>query len=328
MRRLLLCTSFGLALAAPAVAAASGGPVPPQQGGAGVSTPTHDATFIAAGVGHRTVIERFADGTLRRWRTLPGSYGVPGVGYDGSMTGVSADGSTLVLAHTVRSYPVQRTPLVVLDARRLRVRARITLPGWYVVDGISPDGRWLYLIHYTSRRDATRYEVRAYDLPARRMARKPIVDPREPDEAMRGFPMTRAVSADGRWDYTLYLRPSAAPFIHALDTARRTARCIDLPAGLAGNAGNARLSVTDGGATLVVRERGSAVAMVDTRTWKVRPPGAAPAPRLRKAVPAAAHASAGGGASPWPFVAAGLAALAGIAAGVALRRGRRTSTPA
>ena len=48
----------------------------------------------------------------------------------------------------------------------LHVIRRLTLPGSYTVDAISPDGRWLYLIHYTARRNLLRYEVRAYDLPA------------------------------------------------------------------------------------------------------------------------------------------------------------------
>ena len=46
---------------------------------------------------------------------------------------------------------------------------------------------------------------------------------------MHGNPMTRATSADGRWAYTLY-DGNGHPFVHALDTAPATARCIDLPA--------------------------------------------------------------------------------------------------
>src|SRR5439155_1595266 len=108
----------------------------------------------------------------------------------------------LVLAGAISRYPVARTRLLVLDARRLRARARIVLPGAFAVDAISPTGRWLYLIHSTSSRDTTRYDVRAYDVPGHHLVAAPVVDPRERDEAMRGLPMTRAVSADGRWAYT------------------------------------------------------------------------------------------------------------------------------
>ena len=167
-------------------------------------------------------------GGIGRTRLIGGRFGVPGVAYDNATTGLSADGRTLVLAAVVDRFPVHRTRLVVLDARRLRVVRRIALPGWYTVDAISPDGRSLYLIHYL-RQDAASYEVRAFDLVAGRLVRAPVVDPREPGEKMQGLPMTRATSADGRFAYTLYVRPQGAPFIHALDTMRGSAACIDLP---------------------------------------------------------------------------------------------------
>jgi hypothetical protein len=56
-----------------------------------------------------------------------------------------------------------------------------------------------------------------------------IVDRREDEVLMRGQPVTRRSSADGRWAYTLYARPSAEPFVHALDTVEGEAYCIDLP---------------------------------------------------------------------------------------------------
>ena len=109
----------------------------------------------------------------------------------------------------------------------------VALRGDFSFDALSPDGRLLYLIHYLSRRDPTRYEVRAYDVPAGRLLPAPIVDPREADERMRGLPITRVASADGRWHYTLYDGAGSHPFIHALDTVGRTAVCIDLD-GIAG----------------------------------------------------------------------------------------------
>ena len=47
---------------------------------------------------------------------------------------------------------------------------------------------------------------------------------------MRGYPITRATSPDGRWAYTLYDGAGAHPFIHALDTTGGEAACIDLDA--------------------------------------------------------------------------------------------------
>ena len=51
MRRLLGIACCGLGLAAPAGAAAAGGPVPPLQGGAGVTVPGADVRYVAMSTG-------------------------------------------------------------------------------------------------------------------------------------------------------------------------------------------------------------------------------------------------------------------------------------
>jgi hypothetical protein len=327
MRRVLAIVwcGLGLGLAAPAVAPAAGGPVPPQQGGAGVSAPGSDIAYVALPAGRdRTVVERVrrgGSGGVERSRLLRGSLGVPGVAWDGSSTGLSADGRTLVLGETISRYPVKRTRFTVLDTQRLRPRASISLPGFFTLDAVSPDGRWLYLIHYASARNTNRYEVRAYDLLRRQLVRRPVIDPREPDEAMQGTPVTRAISADGRWAYTLYIRGDEPPFIHALDTQGRTAVCVDLPQ-LTAPPGDGRLTLTDGGRTLEVDSQGEPVVLVDTRTFEVRRPAAPAAPR-----PPAPHqeeSSPGGGTS-WLLVLIPLAVLTAVALASrrSSRRGRR-----
>ena len=87
----------------------------------------------------------------------------------------------------------------------------------------------LYLIEHTSRQDHNRYRVRAYDLAYERMLRRTIVDRREPSETMAGSPTARATSPGGGWVYTLYQRSNGSSFVHALDTRRAEAVCIDLP---------------------------------------------------------------------------------------------------
>src|SRR4051812_28871569 len=138
-RRVLVIVCCGLGLLAPR-AVAAGGPVTPVQGGAGASAPGSDVTYVAVGAGRRTVVARIRRGTgaVERHRTLSGTLGIPGVAYDGATTGLSADGRTLVLARYARGFPERRTPVLVLDARTLRVRARIALPGSSTVDAISP----------------------------------------------------------------------------------------------------------------------------------------------------------------------------------------------
>ena len=158
--------------------------------------------------------------------------------------------------------------------RRLRPRFSFHLRGDFSLDAVSPDGRRLFFIEQTSARDLTRYAVRVYDLAARRLDPRPVVDPAEADEPMRGSPIARASSADGRWAYTLYDGNGTHPFVHALDTAAARAKCVDLDA-LAGRGDLPALRLTtgrDGG--IVVREpsRGRALLMLDPDSFQVREP--------------------------------------------------------
>jgi hypothetical protein len=307
MRRMAIVL-LAAGLAVPAVARADGGPVGPVQGGAGVGAPGSPTRYLTVTVPGWTVLERVGEHGVDSWQTLRGQFGVPGAAFDGSTTGLSADGRTLVLAGFPRRYPPRRTPLLVLRLKRFgaHVRERLSLPGWFTVDAISPGGRRLYLIHYTHPNDVLRYEVRAYDLRARRLLPTPIVDPREPDEKMQGQPYARVTSADGRWAYTLYARAEGAPFIHALDTRAGTAACIDLD-GLA-NPGDAglRLRPPRGDGPLVVADKAGPVKLVDRRTFTVSNPTAKP----RRAAPRHASPPNGGGGPPWGAGAALLAAVA------------------
>jgi hypothetical protein len=227
-------------------------------------------TTERAGKEGTRLIESARYGGPLRERRLRGEFAIPAVAYDGSPGGLSADGRTLVLISPRTRFPRKATTLAVVDASRLRVRRLIRLRGDFSVDALSPDGRLMYLIQY-SPRNFTDYSVRAYDMRARRLFRKPVVDPNEPEEPMTGVPVTRATSADGRWAYTLY-NSSPHPFVHALDTERRTAVCIDLD--------DLRRSMW--GATLqlraptldVVGRSGRVLASIDTRTHRVVERGA------------------------------------------------------
>ena len=305
MRRLLVIMLCGIGLVAPVRALAVGGPVPPVVGGGGVTETDGPFTFIALASGNGTLVERVRRNGARieGRRLLHGQFGVPGAAFDGTTTGLSADGRTLVLADA-SNLPPNRTKLVVLDALRLRPQARIALLGYFTVDAISPTGRWLYLIHYRSRSNPTDYEVRAYDLAQRRLLTKPIVDPRQPDEKMQGVPLTRTVSADGRWAYTLYAGGNGAPFIHALDTVDLSAFCVDLPTVAGPDLSGARLALGPG-ATLRIESHGGPLAVMDTRTFAVRSPAAGHPPQGRQ--PARLDRSDSG--FPWALGIASFAAL-------------------
>jgi hypothetical protein len=90
---------------------------------------------------------------------------------------------------------------------------------------------------------------------------------------MRGLPIMRTSSPDGRWEYTLYDGAGAHPFVHALDTAARRAFCVDLDV-LAHHEDPYRLSLALGadGNELLVRDRMRSLAVVDRTTFEVAAP--------------------------------------------------------
>jgi hypothetical protein len=317
------CLVLVLAVAGTSAAAVKGDGLPVgnvDSGPTGVTTPGEDARLVTIPAAGSTIVARVArdGGQVLRWRSLRGNYTVPAVALDGSASGLSADGTTLALIRPRGRFPQRRTSLMILNAKSLQPQRRATVPaghltlrGDFSFDAISPDGGLLYLVQYLSRRDPTSYAVRAYDVRAERLLQAPIVDPREPDEQMGGFPITRSYSPDRRWAYTLY-DGRQHPFIHALDTVGRTAACIDLDA-LTGRRDlmDLRLRL---GETLDVVDRSGPVASVDMRTFRVDYPSGADAQ----------EASAVSQAAPW--VVGGLVMLLAAGALVRLRRRRRFAT--
>src|SRR3954467_2202533 len=106
MRTALVVTAAAL-LAAPATASAAGGGLFPSYGGVGASAPGSPFTYVAVQAKGGSVIQavRRNGGAVDRWRELPSGYGTAMVAYDGSMTGLSADGRTLVLVNIGNNYP-------------------------------------------------------------------------------------------------------------------------------------------------------------------------------------------------------------------------------
>jgi hypothetical protein len=255
-------------------------------------------------------------GSLGRWWYLKGSYSVPAVAYDGTGGGLSADGRTLVLNGFIPEYPPKRARLALLDTelflrhphrpgqrRPAHAISYVNLNGHFAFDAISPDGSTIYLIHYLSEATGpsylTHYEVRAYDVKSGRLLPEPIVDRDEPEERMEGLPISRAMSPDGRWAYTLYDGNGKDPFVHALDTVAGRAVCVDLP-----QLGNLprrfyyllHLQTSAGGRQVVLLRRRSGpipartLLNVDTRSFEVGRP--------------APVATASSGLGPWPPIAA------------------------
>lgn len=317
-RRLVSTTALAMALCLSWFATTVRGdglPIPYDGIGGGVTVAGSPIRFATVSTPRGTELVRIrVDGgeVTGTWH-LRGEFAVPGVALDASQSGLSADGSTLVLINPRVRFPRTRTTLMVLDTARLwqQPRRLIRLRGDFSFDAISPDGGLIYLVEYTSRRDPREYLVRAFDLDAGRLLEEEIVDPDEPAEEMGGFPLTRAVSPDGRWAYTLY-DGVEHPFIHALDTEGRTAACIDLDmfdwTRFSGVEPGLRLDVSPGGERLTVIRHGKPLALVDTGTFEV-------------SEPAADDSAEGGGGLPWQAAPVG-AVLVLLAAGLAIRRRR------
>ena len=314
--RALLAMSIAVAVFAglPVGAAAADGL--PGEGvvAAPVSAPNGHVEFVTRNAKRDTVLHERALATGRKLRQLRlrGTFVVPAVAYDGSPTGLSADGRTLVLIKPRTSWPRKSTSFAVIDARSMRLRRHFELRGDFSFDAISPDGRLAYLVQYLSPSDQTKYAVRAYDMRARRLFRAPVVDKSEPDEDMSGIPLVRVSDSEGRWAYTLY---SAAehPFVHALDTERRTAICIDLDDFR--RLGDANLELS--GKRLTVSNDGGTLAVIDTSTQRVV--------SRRERTRAAAAVAKDTAGTPWLLLAGPTAALLLLAA---LGRRRLATRPA
>jgi len=328
----LVALIAGTAVAAlcPASAAAAGGPilVTGIPDGAGIESPDGHyryATVSASGTSVVRVVK--GSGEIDSMAYLSGSddesFAIPQVAADGSASGLSADGGTLVLIRTFG--PINQAKLVVLGTNRLHVKNRITLKGQYSFDAISPDGRSAYVVEYPRPFRYDRYRVLRLDLKSGRLAKEPIADEdvglEEEEEGegsvageMRGTALSRVGSEDGRWAYTLYDGGGDVPFIHALDTVGDKAVCVFLPE-LQGLERReiAKASITSGaepGTISVADRQGTILAAIDTNDFDVTIPADEPAD--------------GGTGFPAALAVAAIALVAaGVFAFVAIRRRRR-----
>jgi hypothetical protein len=239
-----------------------------------VAASSGDVRYTAARAHGSTTIKAIRGGSVIASATFTGVFGIPAVTSAGKAGGLSPDGRLLVLAEPPQYDGLRsESRFLLVSTGSLSLADTVVLDGEFGFDAVSPDRRTLYLIQHISSNDLVRYVVRAYDLRAKRLLARAIVDKRAPDETMRGYPIARATSAGGTWVYTLYNRSpeGGQVFVHALNAAGRSAFCIELPRLPKGaNVWNARLELTAGGRQLVVRSEDTAVARIDTTTLKVR----------------------------------------------------------
>lgn len=327
MRRLVLALALAIplvALAGPS-AGADGLPVPMDGfGTASVVRPDGEGKrYAAVGSGENTALMAIDQdgGEITGTRMIDGDFTVPLVAIDGTPSGLSADGRTLALIspRTNFRFPRGQTTFVIVDVggRRMRPEPPLTLRGDFSFDALSPDGTSMFLIEYLSR-DYNDYAVREYDLQRERLLPEPVLVAHEvsPGE-MRGLPLTRTTSPDGRWEYTLYDgggRRSDQAFIHTLDTVESISHCVDLPMLAGRGAHRVDLELSADARTLNVTRGPETLATLDTETFALREPSA----------PVALDQSGGGGGGGVSGLAIGaIATGTAMAVGTALGLRRR-----
>jgi hypothetical protein len=167
-------------------------------------------------------------------QTIEGRWVFPTIGVDPVPVGVSSNGATLVLveadvAHGVAGADRTTSRFAVLDANLAVHHAPriIELAGAFDFDALSPDGSLLYGAEQIPGPLVGRYQVRAVETAIGALRPDVIVDKRNLDEQMAGYPINQARRGDGMV-LTLY-RGAEYPFVHALSSVDAWAVCIDLP---------------------------------------------------------------------------------------------------
>jgi hypothetical protein len=276
-----------------------------------------------------TLLERVdaETGALRWNRRVPGEWTVPAVTLDGDTAGIAYGGGRLILIRPRSSFPQRSFSLLVVDPDTLYPRREIRLRGDFSFDAISPDGETVFLVQYPNPRDRNDYRLRRLELPRGRLLPGSLLPENEPDEEMRGFPMTRVSGRGGRWEYTLYDggatypgREVGEPFVHALDTVGERTLCIDLGWIKPAAVGRMDLRLRAGGDEVeVVDPRFGVIGRIDTVSGEAREVSEPFSPR---------PAEEGGGGAGGAVKLAGAALLLGGAALLAygLRRRSRPGT--
>lgn len=133
----------------------------------------------------------------------------------------------LIPAQASQSGP---TRFQVRDAGLQRKPTDVELKGSFTYDGLSDDGRRLYLLEWAG---GTSYRVRLYDLARSQLLPQAIADKSEPPGSlMSGTAVRSLASKDGQMQLTLYEgNAKGMAFVHALPIAAELpfAYCVDLP---------------------------------------------------------------------------------------------------
>jgi hypothetical protein len=164
---------------------------------------------------------------------IDGRWRLPTIGLDPVPVGVSRDRSTVVLveadaAHGAAGATRAVSRFAVLDGSLAGTSPRIIeLTGAFDYDALSPDGSLLFVAQQVRGPLEGRYQVRAVETATGTLRDGIVVDKRNIDEQMAGWPVDQERRPDGMV-MTLY-RGTEYPFVHALSSVDAWALCIDLP---------------------------------------------------------------------------------------------------
>lgn len=201
---------------------------------------------------------------------LAGRYAFPS-SYGPAPTGFSPNGKWLVLV----SRDTTESRFAVIDTDRSKLVAVATLGSRFTFDAIHNDGSAMYLIEHPDA-TSTRYNVRLYNLRSLTLAPEIIFDKTQiavfdPTVGLMDgtFHVSVAPKA-GDWTYGLYLRPTGAPFVHALNVPGHYAQCIvDVGTPLRPGSYYSLALSDDGRRLFVVDTVGGSIAAIDGLTQKV-----------------------------------------------------------
>lgn len=202
--------------------------------------------------------------------TLSGRYAFPAA-YGASPSGFSPNGKWLVAV----ARDDKESRFAIVDIARGALAETITLGSRFSFDAIHNDGSALYLIEHPVA-GSTAYNVRLYDVGAKRLQPEPIFDKTaigQFDPAIGLMDGTFHVSVaptTGDWSYGLYMRPNGSPFVHALNVPGRYAQCIVDLAGKWTPSSMFSMALSgDGRSLYVVDTAGGAVSVIDAQRQKV-----------------------------------------------------------
>jgi hypothetical protein len=187
-----------------------------------LGTPSLDwKHYYTANAGTLLDIDPETGSTLARV-SLPADFLLPPATNSGLPGGLSQNGAWLVL----QRFDGSVSQFLVVDTTYTQASRTISLAGHFTFDAISNDGDRVYLIQDIGRGD---YHVRVYEMSSGALNPNFVVDKEEGGDAMSGLKLSGVASHDGSWLFSVYARPGAGAFIHALNLDSTFALCLELP---------------------------------------------------------------------------------------------------